>query len=227
MYNCYSRVYCRPFTTVTKSAYQNVTTQYFRHFHELRNHSSYVIRGTIPPRHFGPEPPTLAINQYAEMTRCYTYEDVTNFTSLIGDENPIHQSSAAATTTHNIVVPGLLVGSVFSAVIGTLLPGSIYVRQTYDFRHAVSVGEWITGRIVIAKLRTVTRPNSPSGVYMICHTLAYQSPTILDDHHELNRQRSNHNVMEEAGTSARAPPEIPPTQRIVIRGEASVWIPNV
>ncbi len=221
MYYCY-----RPFTTATHRAHQNATTQY-RHIHEQRNHSSPIIRGTISPRNLGQKPPTLAINQYSEMTRCYTYEDVTNFTSLIGDENPIHQSSAAATTTHNIVVPGLLVGSIFSAVIGTLLPGSIYVRQTFDFRHAVPVGEWITGRIVITKLRTVTRPNSPSGIYMICQTLAYQSLTFLDDRNELDRECPNHNATEDTATAASEPPEIPLTQRILIRGEASVWIPNV
>lgn len=73
-------------------------------------------------------------------SRRFSAEDVTAFTSLTGDSNPIHTSSAAAAAAGlpGTLLPGLLLASLFPAIIGSHFPGALYLTQTLKFkRHAL------------------------------------------------------------------------------------------
>jgi acyl dehydratase len=191
-----------------------------------------VIRGTIPRMGIG-----VALNQYAELDRTYTIDDVTQFASLVGDSNPIHildqvpnhpllhevtdnesgvdrckdGDTYQETTLPNrtgVVVHGMLVGSLFTAIIGTLIPGAVYLRQEFDFRQPVWTNTKVTGRIVVSKLRHFPRKN---GLIMICQTTVYASPGAKTE-----------SII--TGNSTASDSDF--KQNIMIRGQASVWLPN-
>jgi acyl dehydratase len=67
----------------------------------------------------------------------FTQADVIAFAQLTGDSNPLHLDAdyAAKTVFRKPIMHGMLGGSVFSKVLGTLFPGegSIYLKQSLDF----------------------------------------------------------------------------------------------
>lgn len=69
-----------------------------------------------------------------EVVRTFSQHDVSAFTALTGDENPIHAHGP-----HAAVVPGMLLASLFPSLIGTHYPGSLYLNQTLKFRQQVVV----------------------------------------------------------------------------------------
>jgi acyl dehydratase len=203
-------------------------------FHSESKENGYRICGTIPRMGSG-----LAVNQFAEMKRSFSSDDVTLFASLVGDSNPIHRGQAsvlnssndleghpllfqetkftngsrnvhdddgscACTTvnkqTSGVVVHGMLVGSIFTAIVGTLVPGSVYLHQSFDFRRPVFTDSEVIGRIVITKLRHFPRRD---GLIMMCQTMVYDG--------------CNYDMETSDSESLRA---------VLIRGQASVWIPN-
>ncbi|PNW75799.1 hypothetical protein CHLRE_12g560100v5 [Chlamydomonas reinhardtii] len=72
----------------------------------------------------------------ASVTRAFSAEEVKHFVLLTGDANPIHASDVAAKTAgfSAPVLPGILVASLFPAIIGSQFPGTVYVSQTLRFR---------------------------------------------------------------------------------------------
>jgi acyl dehydratase len=89
--------------------------------------------------------------------RVFTREDVKSFAALSGDDNPIHQSDAAAKAAgfDRAIVHGQLVGSLFSYIMGVHLPGkgSIYVSQQVQFCAPVLVDEEVEASITIQAFR--------------------------------------------------------------------------
>jgi acyl dehydratase len=206
-----------------------------------------VIRGTIPKMGNG-----LAVHQFAEMERSYSVDDVNRFATLVGDFNPIHRDWRNATNiseniqdhpllqeianskvghkSHDVdnladeslesedkdfsdvIVPGMLAGSIFAAIIGTLIPGAVYIQQTLDFRQPLFVDAKVIGRIVITKLRNFPRRN---GLIMVCHTTVCTSTCSKLD--SVDNSEKLH-----TGTSANDTD----SQPILIRGQASVWLPS-
>jgi acyl dehydratase len=83
----------------------------------------------------------LKIGQSYEMKRTFTLQEVSDFVKLSYDTNPIHTDVEYAQTTQfgQIIVPGFLTGSLFSAIIGARFPGycSIYLNQNMSFRSPV------------------------------------------------------------------------------------------
>ena len=83
----------------------------------------------------------LKIGQSYEMKRFFTQQEVMDFAKLSYDTNPIHTDPEYARTTQfgQLIVPGFLTASLFSAIIGTKFPGfgSIYLNQTMSFRKPV------------------------------------------------------------------------------------------
>jgi acyl dehydratase len=67
----------------------------------------------------------------------YSQQQVNQFASLTGDNNPLHLDAEYAAHTHfrKPIIHGFLGGSIFSKVLGTLFPGegSIYLKQTMEF----------------------------------------------------------------------------------------------
>lgn len=85
---------------------------------------------------------------------------------LTGDTNPIHQSLPAAQAAgfERCLVPGIMAASLFPALIGSAVPGALYLTQTLKFRAPVQVraGGWRLGEVTHSTLEAVrTERNVP------------------------------------------------------------------
>ncbi len=92
----------------------------------------------------------------AFISRRFSEADVRAFAALTGDENPAHLDEAYASGTmfKTRIVHGMLVSSLFSALLGTRLPGlgTIYTGQTLQFRRPVYLNELITATITVKEI---------------------------------------------------------------------------
>ncbi len=91
--------------------------------------------------------------QHASFRKTFTDEDVRRFIEITGDSNPLHVDDefAARTQFGRRIVHGMLSASLFSTVMGTLLPGTgaIYRSQTIRFLRPVFVGDTVTAHFVV------------------------------------------------------------------------------
>jgi 3-hydroxybutyryl-CoA dehydratase len=104
-------------------------------------------------------PPDLAriedfeAGQRASFTKTFTEEDVRRFIEITGDSNPLHVDETFAATTRfgRRVIHGMLAASIFSTMVGMLLPGTgaIYRAQTLRFLLPVYVGDTVTAHFVV------------------------------------------------------------------------------
>jgi hypothetical protein len=158
----------------------------------------HEISGTIPPGGVG-----VTLEQYAEVERVFTQEDVDKYGKLIDDMNPLHQRWSKSEVpslveSHPLLVwnadgsstmpiaHGMLASGLFSCIFGSLIPGAVYLKQTLDFRKPVYVDSVVTGRVTISRIRQWKR----KGLIITCDT------KILSQGNEC------------------------------VRGEADVWIPG-
>lgn len=97
------------------------------------------------------------VGESASITKRFSSEDVVQFSEVSEDNNPIHldDAAAAASIFGQRVVHGMLVGSLFSALIGTKLPGkgSIYLGQDLRFKAPVMLDDEITATVEITSVR--------------------------------------------------------------------------
>ena len=97
------------------------------------------------------------VGDQASLTKTYSEEDVLGFSELSLDKNPLHLDAnyAADSIFGKRIVHGMLVASLFSALLGTVLPGqgSIYLGQTLNFKAPIYLGDTITARVEITKIR--------------------------------------------------------------------------
>ena len=103
----------------------------------------------------------LAIGQSASITRVVTPEDLIVFAHVSGNLNPLHLPAAAGH--HNTgpldggdhPAPSMWVGSLFSAVLGNLLPGpgTLYESQTLRFTGRAHVGDTLTVSVEVTDKR--------------------------------------------------------------------------
>ena len=107
----------------------------------------------------------IRIGDSASFTRTFSEEEVTLFSKLSGDENPLHMEDAYAETTRfkRRLVHGMLVASACSALVGMRLPGKrcLYLAQTLSFKKPVYIGDTLTVRGV------VTTKSASTGVVTI------------------------------------------------------------
>jgi len=84
------------------------------------------------------------VGQRASVQRVFTREDVAAYAALTGDENAGLER-----------VPGPLLGSMFSYLLGTTLPGrgTSYLKQRLIFLQPARLGDPITAEVEIARLR--------------------------------------------------------------------------
>ncbi len=95
----------------------------------------------------------LAVGDAAQLVRTVTQSDIELFAAVSGDVNPAHldRGYADGTMFHGVIAHGMLGGSLFSTVLGTLLPGpgTIYLGQDLRFRRPVHPGDTLTARVVV------------------------------------------------------------------------------
>ena len=96
------------------------------------------------------------LGQTAELTHCYSEEEVNQFAEISGDHNPVHLDAEYAKNTRfgKKLVHGFLSGSLISAVLGNVCPGegSIYMNQNMAFLRPVFIGDTITAKVVVTAI---------------------------------------------------------------------------
>ena len=99
----------------------------------------------------------MKVGDSASLTKSFSDADVRSFAEISGDKNPLHLDDdyAAQTQFERRLVHGMLTAGLISAILGTKLPGegSIYLSQSFNFRAPVFIGDTITARVTITKIR--------------------------------------------------------------------------
>ena len=99
----------------------------------------------------------MKVGDKASLSKVFTEEEVVRFSEISSDTNPIHldENYASSTIFGKRVVHGMLVASMFSALIGVELPGkgSIYLGQSLSFKAPVSIGDQVTASVEIVGIR--------------------------------------------------------------------------
>ena len=103
--------------------------QYYQKYY-----NSFYINETITT--VGP-----CVGATAELKHRFSQQDVNDFARLSGDNNPIHLDPDYASKTRfkSPIVHGVLVSGLISTLFGRVLSGTIYVKQTLNFRSPVHV----------------------------------------------------------------------------------------
>ena len=103
----------------------------------------------------------LKIGQSYAMSRIFTQQDVKDFASLSYDTNPLHTDAEYAQSTRfgQLIVPGFLTASMFSAIIGTKFPGkgTIYLSQNMSFWKPVFPEKEVIAEVTVKELYPLNR----------------------------------------------------------------------
>ncbi len=99
----------------------------------------------------------IKVGDSASRTKTFTDEDVRTFAEISGDKNPIHLDDeyAAETRFKKRLVHGILTSGMISALLGMDLPGlgSVYIKQSLNFKAPVYIGDTITATATVIKAR--------------------------------------------------------------------------
>ncbi len=97
------------------------------------------------------------IGQQAELRRVFSPQDLIEYADLARDPNPwvVDTKFSQKNGLKDQVVPGGLIGGLFSTLLGTRLPGpgTNYLKQTLVFLTPGYPGEDLTARVTITRLR--------------------------------------------------------------------------
>ena len=98
----------------------------------------------------------LSLGMSYQIVKSFSQDDVKAFADLSMDNNPIHLDKEYARNSlfKQNIVHGFLVGSLFSAIIGTKMPGegSIYLNQTMVFRKPVFWNQSVRAVVTVEEL---------------------------------------------------------------------------
>ncbi len=97
---------------------------------------------------------SIKVGEIVEFNKQITAEDVEKFATLTGDFNPLHMNSDYASTTvfEERIIHGMLLGSLFSTLVGMYLPGKncLYLSQDLSFRLPAKIGNTfkVRGKVI-------------------------------------------------------------------------------
>ena len=98
----------------------------------------------------------LSVGMEAVYAKTFTEADVLLFGAVSGDTNPLHmnESFAVENTLAKARLRGMLTTSLWSTIVGTLLPGPgcAYMGQTLNFYRPVYVGDTVIAKMTIVKI---------------------------------------------------------------------------
>jgi len=98
----------------------------------------------------------LTIGEQAFITKTIKEKDVETFGHITGDYNPAHFDEVYAATTmfKKRIAHGMLIGSLFSPILGLQLPGPgvIYVTQSLKFTRPVYFEDTITATVTVSEI---------------------------------------------------------------------------
>lgn len=97
------------------------------------------------------------VGDVAERSRKTRTEDITAFTEMTGDRNPVHfdEELAKKTPFGKLIVQGGVTTGILNACVAEGLPGpgTVFLNTNLNFLKAVGVGETITGRVETTSVR--------------------------------------------------------------------------
>jgi acyl dehydratase len=100
---------------------------------------------------------TLQLGDTAELSKTISARDIEAFALLTGDVNPVHLDEEFAKRTRfgKRIAHGMWGASLISAVLGVKLPGpgTIFLGMDLKFQAPVYVGDTLTARAEIVKIR--------------------------------------------------------------------------
>ena len=109
-------------------------------------------------RHFFED---LFVGQTATLSKTITDDDIMAYAAISMDTNPIHLNDAIARDYRfgGRVAHGMLSASLISAVLGSHLPGpgTIYARQSLNFRAPVRIGSTVRAIVEIMDLNPLSK----------------------------------------------------------------------
>ena len=99
----------------------------------------------------------LAVGQSVALRRAYSAADLDEYVDLLGETNPLHVDAAFAHRAglRGRLLPGPLLGALFSCLLGTELPGrgTNWLKQRLIIRRHVYPGDELEARVEITRLR--------------------------------------------------------------------------
>ncbi|HEX9067719.1 MAG TPA: MaoC family dehydratase [Ktedonobacterales bacterium] len=97
------------------------------------------------------------VGQRASRQKPITRRDVELFTELTGDHQALHYDEALAARLGYPapIVQGGIITGILNAIVAHDLPGegSVFLHVDWRFRHAVCIGDVITGEVEVLSLR--------------------------------------------------------------------------
>ena len=97
------------------------------------------------------------VGQTAELSRTISENDISLFTEISGDRNPLHYdlNAAKASRFGEIVVQGGVISAVLNAVVAEELPGpgTVFLNVNWNFIAPARPGDVITGRVEVTQVR--------------------------------------------------------------------------
>lgn len=98
----------------------------------------------------------LEVGMTRSLTKVIGDAEVRGFAEVSEDRNPIHLDEQAGKDSMfgQRIAHGMLVGSLFSALLGERMPGhgTIYLGQNLKFRAPVMVGDEVTASITVREI---------------------------------------------------------------------------
>lgn len=120
----------------------------------------------------------MAVGQSASLVREVTAADIELFATVSGDVNPAHldKDYADGSMFHGVIAHGMLSGSLFSTVLGTLLPGpgTIYLGQELSFRRPVKPGDRVTATVTVRE-----KQDEKKRVVLDCHCVNQDGKEVI------------------------------------------------
>ncbi|KAG8644564.1 hypothetical protein MANES_11G141200v8 [Manihot esculenta] len=100
-------------------------------------------------------PSVLQTGDILRQTRVFSIEDVTAYSKVSHDSNPLHFDSESAKNAgfEDRVVHGMLVAALFPQIIASHFPGAVYVSQILQFKSPVYIGEEVHGEVQALSIR--------------------------------------------------------------------------
>lgn len=122
---------------------------------------------------------TTQIGTRARRSRTVTRRDITLFTEMTGDANPIHHDEAVAAASRfgGVVVQGGVTTGLLNALVAEQLPGpgSVFLEVAWRFRAPVRPGDVITAEA------TVTDAREDKPVTILATSITNQDGTTVLD----------------------------------------------
>jgi acyl dehydratase len=126
----------------------------------------------------------------AARRKSMTRRDIELYTEITGDRNPLHydEDAARASLFGGLIVQGGITTGILNALVAEDLPGpgSVFLAMELKFVKAVFVGDTVTGRVEVTKVRadkpicnlSVTVENQNGDVCLSGTATTYTAPLL-------------------------------------------------